>query len=319
MNSQQPPTDTQTFSTSSLPLSAANDIDSSMKQAQTLSSAVSSETSSNDITTTYPIFGQIAYGAMLYPTLVPLTGNKKEERKVALSSYQSPSFQTSSQIPNNVSLDSTSSSSLLTMTSSTSISTPTQTLTPSLPTYSQEETEKHTSDATTCKPCEKSFDSIDQFENHKKTHVTCSECSFEAIKSLVQKHNEEVHGRNKEKNSMPPNCIRLDTPEDIEKWIAERKKNYPTDTNIQLKNERQKKLHQQEQNGLKIFQPPPFPVTPTISKKKPTSRPSLMSKLLEKERIQDHSFLLQCCRFFVNNKFFINGLIWLPSNDSSSS
>jgi len=29
--------------------------------------------------------------------------------------------------------------------------------------------------------------------------------------------------------------ISLNTPEEIEKWIAERKKNYPTDANIQRK------------------------------------------------------------------------------------
>lgn len=58
-------------------------------------------------------------------------------------------------------------------------------------------------------------------------HKKCSECDFEACKKVLKLHVEECHSKKP--------IISLDTPEEIEKWIADRKHNYPTAKNIQRK------------------------------------------------------------------------------------
>ncbi|ORX92817.1 hypothetical protein LY90DRAFT_520564, partial [Neocallimastix californiae] len=82
-----------------------------------------------------------------------------------------------------------------------------------------------------CKTCEKTFNGARQHETHMSLHKKCPECDFEASKKVLNLHIEECHSKSINKNSF----ISLNTPEEIEKWIADRKKNYPTDANIQRK------------------------------------------------------------------------------------
>ncbi|KNC96378.1 uncharacterized protein SPPG_08277 [Spizellomyces punctatus DAOM BR117] len=83
-----------------------------------------------------------------------------------------------------------------------------------------------------CDTCEKSFDARSQYITHNQTHVKCSECDFEASKKTVRLHEEEVHAMI---DGVKKTFVSLEAPEDIEKWIAERKKRYPTDENIRKK------------------------------------------------------------------------------------
>ncbi|TPX64559.1 hypothetical protein SpCBS45565_g05819 [Spizellomyces sp. 'palustris'] len=83
-----------------------------------------------------------------------------------------------------------------------------------------------------CDNCEKNFHHYTQYANHNQTHVKCSECDFEASKKMVRLHEEEMHAMI---DGVKKTFVSLDAPEDIEKWIAERKKRYPTDMNIRKK------------------------------------------------------------------------------------
>ncbi|KAJ3286520.1 hypothetical protein HK104_008989, partial [Borealophlyctis nickersoniae] len=92
-----------------------------------------------------------------------------------------------------------------------------------------------------CENCDKQFNNRFQLQTHLKAHKKCSQCDFEASGKLVVLHEEEVHAL---LNGMPiPRLPSLDTPEDIEKWIADRKKKYPTDENVRKKEaEEQEKI-----------------------------------------------------------------------------
>ncbi|ORX86563.1 hypothetical protein K493DRAFT_360119 [Basidiobolus meristosporus CBS 931.73] len=89
-----------------------------------------------------------------------------------------------------------------------------------------------------------SFQKDFQYQKHVKTHQTCKECGFAACKPVLLTHKEVVHGIKKPNSKgdlgYKPLAISLDTPEEIAKWIEQRKKRYPTDENI-----RQKQLEEQ--------------------------------------------------------------------------
>ncbi|KAI9145138.1 hypothetical protein BKA69DRAFT_1122063 [Paraphysoderma sedebokerense] len=108
-----------------------------------------------------------------------------------------------------------------------------------------------------CEPCSKSFKVRSQLLAHLKTHVKCSECEFEASGRVVTSHKEEEHGLSKDGRPVETVQIKikLDTPEEIAKWREERKRNYPTDKNIEKKKtEEQKRIERGElprQDGKK--------------------------------------------------------------------
>lgn len=83
-----------------------------------------------------------------------------------------------------------------------------------------------------CETCDRSFRSHDQFEDHKAEHQVCGidGCKFVAHTSVLKSHREMQH-----QNGLYAKLIKLETPEDIEKWRTERKKRYPTTANVQLR------------------------------------------------------------------------------------
>ncbi|KAG5324931.1 NUFP1 protein, partial [Pseudoatta argentina] len=83
-----------------------------------------------------------------------------------------------------------------------------------------------------CEVCDRDFPSEDDLSDHKRIHMVCGidGCTFSAHPSLVQKHISMQH-----RSGLYQKLKNLSTPEDIEKWIKERKKKYPTEDNIKLR------------------------------------------------------------------------------------
>jgi hypothetical protein len=81
-----------------------------------------------------------------------------------------------------------------------------------------------------CENCERTFEQHSQFIIHVQSHRQCTKCDFKASKQVLETHMEEAHPR-------PVMNLSLESPEEIAKWIEERKKRYPTDENIKKKQE----------------------------------------------------------------------------------
>ena len=94
-----------------------------------------------------------------------------------------------------------------------------------------------------CKVCKIDLDSETAYQAHVKSHIKCSSCDFEAAPKVVKAHHQSVHGKFskggfKTVTVAIPGCkvqrFRIcvgNRPEDVQKWIAERKKRFPRSTN----------------------------------------------------------------------------------------
>lgn len=88
-----------------------------------------------------------------------------------------------------------------------------------------------------CETCEKSFAIESQHVAHLKTHVPCPspDCEFTASKRVVGVHYQTIHGqfsgnglKEIEVEGQKFMVLVGDSPEDIEKWRAERRKRWPS-------------------------------------------------------------------------------------------
>jgi hypothetical protein len=86
----------------------------------------------------------------------------------------------------------------------------------------------------TCHNCEKSFPNSKMYDSHCRQHVQCEFCPFQASKRIVREHQKATHGEEAEPE-YKPFVVRMESPEEIERWISERRRRFPTQDNIQRK------------------------------------------------------------------------------------
>ncbi|XP_014295331.1 FMR1-interacting protein NUFIP1 [Microplitis demolitor] len=83
-----------------------------------------------------------------------------------------------------------------------------------------------------CEICDREFMTDKLLNDHNSTHKICGidGCTFSAHPKLVEKHIAMQH-----RTGYFSKLKNLTTPEDIEKWINERKRKYPTKSNVDSK------------------------------------------------------------------------------------
>nr|KAF7389642.1 hypothetical protein H0235_018126 [Vespula pensylvanica] len=129
-----------------------------------------------------------------------------------------------------------------------------------------------------CEVCDREFPSKVMLSEHVNTHKLCGidGCTFTAHPLLVEKHISMQHS-----TGLYQRMKNLSTPEDIQKWIAERKRKYPTKANIEeQKNAELKKI----QRGEIIKQEQKF-VRPRTNK---TNTYTERKRRVRKRRVSKH-------------------------------
>ncbi|XP_068621424.1 FMR1-interacting protein NUFIP1 [Battus philenor] len=99
-----------------------------------------------------------------------------------------------------------------------------------------------------CETCDKGFYTLDKLENHKLQHQKCNidGCQFVAHPKIITKHIQMQHS-----TGLYKKIAKLNNPEEIKKWIEERKRKYPTKINIEKKAaEIKEKLERGEKMGI---------------------------------------------------------------------
>lgn len=83
-----------------------------------------------------------------------------------------------------------------------------------------------------CEVCDREFKTDEKLAEHVSTHKLCGidGCTFSANNLLVDKHIKMQH-----RTGLYERMKNVSTPEDIQKWIEERKRKYPTKVNIEEK------------------------------------------------------------------------------------
>ncbi|XP_076621116.1 FMR1-interacting protein NUFIP1 [Colletes latitarsis] len=83
-----------------------------------------------------------------------------------------------------------------------------------------------------CEICDRDFLTEDSLSEHKREHKSCGidGCTFSAHPLLIEKHIAMQHS-----SGLYHKIKNVSTPEDIEKWLMERKKRYPTKANIDIR------------------------------------------------------------------------------------
>jgi hypothetical protein len=90
-----------------------------------------------------------------------------------------------------------------------------------------------------CSPCKLILESEGALQAHKESHISCTACNFEGAPKVVKGHFQACHGKFsgagfKQVTIAVPGCpiqrFKIcvgNRPEDVQRWIAERKKRFP--------------------------------------------------------------------------------------------
>ncbi|CAB3250030.1 unnamed protein product [Arctia plantaginis] len=100
-----------------------------------------------------------------------------------------------------------------------------------------------------CETCDRGFPTAEILEKHKQQHQKCSidGCQFVAHPKVITRHIQMQHA-----SGLYKKISKLNNPEEIKKWREERKKKYPTITNIEKKAaEYEEKVKRGEKMALK--------------------------------------------------------------------
>lgn len=90
-----------------------------------------------------------------------------------------------------------------------------------------------------CDACERGFRSENELKIHMSEHRVCGidGCTFVGHSKIVEKHISMQHV-----TGLYYRIAKTDNPEDIAKWVAERKKRYPTKENIEIRQLQQEEM-----------------------------------------------------------------------------
>ncbi|XP_017773180.1 PREDICTED: uncharacterized protein LOC108560232 [Nicrophorus vespilloides] len=118
-----------------------------------------------------------------------------------------------------------------------------------------------------CESCDREFFNTHSYSIHLSQHQTCGidGCKFIAHEKIIA-----VHIRLQHSSGLYDKIRNVSTPEDIEKWIAERKKRFPSKENIE---QRYKKQEEMLKRGERILDKKKrFPDKTVLAKKKPIKK-----------------------------------------------
>lgn len=92
---------------------------------------------------------------------------------------------------------------------------------------------------TSCDTCERDFFSVAQYQKHMSEHRVCGieGCTFTAHDKIIEKHIKMQHY-----TGLYYKICSMNTPEDVEKWVQERKKKYPSKEHIAERYKRQEEI-----------------------------------------------------------------------------
>ena len=93
-----------------------------------------------------------------------------------------------------------------------------------------------------CLHCKKVYKNKQHYQTHLDSLLECPECLIPLTKKEMEAHNQEFHAIKK--------SFSLDSPEEVSAWIQARKRNFPTEKNIQEK----KKAKLDEEAAEKLLQ-----------------------------------------------------------------
>ena len=210
-----------------------------------------------------------------------------------------------------------------------------------------------------CEVCDRTFSKQGALQKHVSTHTACTMCDFAASKAVLGEHMREKHGKGDDGAAEMRARIStgtVESAEEIAKYIAERRRRYPTKANVEQKlkqavdkavlgvpadeSDRAALAAKEGKNGASIgeqreqgkpvcrsfvkgrcrhgrrchFAHPADARASDAARKKSGDKSmsearfragrSLMQKLLERERRDEASKVLQCLRHLVRTDFF---------------
>ncbi|XKL68001.1 hypothetical protein PGB90_003492 [Kerria lacca] len=93
--------------------------------------------------------------------------------------------------------------------------------------------------------CDRGFFIKEKYEAHLKEHIICGKqgCTFTAHPKIVEKHINMQH-----RSGLFSRIVKGNSPGEIEKWISERKKQYPTKNKIKEKEDQKKEMNERGEN-----------------------------------------------------------------------